>query len=95
MSNEPIKLVRDFEIRNTLGLHARPASQLVQLSSTFASEILVEKDGDLVNGKSLMGLLILAAACGTSIRVIASGVDAEAAMTALHDLIAVRKFDED
>lgn len=68
---------------------------LVQLCSAFSSEILIERDGDVVNGKSLMGLLILAAACGTTIRVIASGADAEAAMTALHDLIAVRKFDED
>jgi phosphocarrier protein len=95
MSEEPLKLIRDFEIRNTLGLHARPASLLVQLCSTFNSEILIEKDSDVVNGKSLMGLLILAAGCGSSIRIIASGVDAEAAMIALHDLIAVRKFDED
>jgi phosphocarrier protein HPr len=95
MSNDPIKIIRDFEIRNTLGLHARPASQLVQLSSTFASEILIEKDGDLVNGKSLMGLLMLAAGYGSTIRVIVSGHDAESAISALHELIAVRKFDED
>jgi phosphocarrier protein len=95
MSDEPLKLVRDFEIRNALGLHARPASLLVQLCATFASEILIEKDGDTVNGKSLMGLLILAAGCGATIRITAAGHDAEAAMTAIHDLIAVRKFDED
>ena len=95
MSEEKIKLIRDVEIRNTLGLHARPASLLVQLSSTFASEILIERDGDIVNGKSLMGLLMLAAGCGANIRIIVSGHDAEAAMAALHELIAVRKFDED
>jgi phosphocarrier protein HPr len=64
---------RSLEIRNSLGLHARAAGALVRLSSTFQSEITVEKDGIKANSKSIMGLLMLAAAAGSTILVTARG----------------------
>jgi phosphocarrier protein len=78
---------RTFLIVNTLGLHARAAAQLVQTANRFRSEIHVEKDGQQVNGKSIMGVLTLAAAKGTEIIVYCEGDDAEAAMTALATVI--------
>ncbi|WP_242346241.1 HPr family phosphocarrier protein [Anaeromyxobacter terrae] len=78
---------RTFVIVNSLGLHARAAAQLVQTANRFRSEIHVEKDGMQVNGKSIMGVLTLAAAKGSSIIVVVEGEDAEAAMTALAKVI--------
>ena len=74
---------RSFVIVNTLGLHARAAAQLVQTANRFRSEIHVEKDGMEVNGKSIMGVLTLAAAKGAEILVVCDGEDAQAAMEAL------------
>lgn len=79
---------RGAEIVNSLGLHARPAAQLVRLASSFASEIEIAKDGMAVNGKSIMGVMMLAAECGSAITIRASGGDAEAAIVALAELIA-------
>lgn len=76
-----------FVIVNTLGLHARAAAQLVQLANKFRAEIHVEKDGMQVNGKSIMGVLTLAAAKGTEIAVSCDGEDAEPALAALAKLI--------
>ena len=78
---------RTFVIVNALGLHARAAAQLVQVANRFRSEIHVEKDGSSVNGKSIMGVLTLAAAKGSSITVSCDGDDAEHAMTALAKII--------
>lgn len=78
---------RTFVIVNTLGLHARAAAQLVQTANRYHSEIHVEKDGMQVNGKSIMGVLTLAAAKGASINVQVDGEDAEPAMAALAKLI--------
>jgi phosphocarrier protein len=78
---------RSFLIVNTLGLHARAAAQLVQTANRFRSEIHVEKDGMEVNGKSIMGVLTLAAAKGSSILVTIEGEDAETAMVALAKMI--------
>ena len=78
-----VRLERSFEIVNTLGLHARAAAQLVQAANRFHSEITVEKDGLLVNGKSIMGVLTLAAGKGSQILVACEGEDAQAAMDAL------------
>ena len=78
---------RTFVVVNTLGLHARAAAQLVQAANRFRSEIHVEKDGTTVNGKSIMGVLTLAAAKGSSIVVSVEGDDAEPAMTALAKVI--------
>lgn len=77
----------EFKIVNRLGLHARAAAQLVQTSNRFLSDVTVEKDGDEVNGKSIMGLLMLAAPQGSIIRVRVSGEDAEEAMQAIGNLI--------
>ena len=85
---------REFQIQNKLGIHARPAAQFVKTASKFTSDIRVEKDGEEVDGKSIMGLMMLAAGHGSSICVIAEGDDAEAAMTAIAELIE-RKFEED
>ena len=78
---------RTFLIVNTLGLHARAAAQLVQAANRFRSEIHVEKDGTAVNGKSIMGVLTLAAAKGSSILVSCDGDDAENAMATLAKII--------
>jgi phosphocarrier protein len=85
---------REFTIQNKLGIHARPAAQFVKAASRFTSEIRVEKDGEEVDGKSIMGLMMLAAGHGSVITVVAEGDDAENAMTAIADLID-RKFEED
>ena len=78
---------RTFEIVNVLGLHARAAAQLVQTANRYRSEIHVEKDGSEVNGKSIMGVLTLAAAKGSRISVACEGDDADQAMAALAKLI--------
>ncbi len=79
---------RQATIVNPLGLHARPAAQLVRLASSFASEIEFIKDGDPVNGKSIMGVMMLAAECGSTVTVRATGADEVAAVDALAELIA-------
>ena len=81
------RLQRTFLIVNTLGLHARAAAQLVQTANRFQSEVLVERDGQSVNGKSIMGVLTLAAAKGSQILVTCEGEDAPAAMEALSRVI--------
>jgi phosphocarrier protein HPr len=84
----------DFEIVNELGLHARAATKFVQTANKFKSDIDVEKDGQKVNGKSIMGVLMLVASKGTSIRVRARGDDADACVEALGELVRGR-FGED
>ena len=79
---------RQATIVNPLGLHARPAAQLVRLASTFGSDIVVFKDSLEVNGKSIMGVMMLAAECGSTITFRAEGPDAEAALDALAGLVA-------
>lgn len=87
----------DFEqtvtILNEYGLHARPAAEFVKLANTFDAEILVCKDDVEVNGKSIMGMMMLAAECGSAITIRASGLAAEAAVQALADLVQ-RRFGE-
>ena len=78
---------RTFLIVNSLGLHARAAAQLVQTANRFRSEVLVEKDGMEVNGKSIMGVLTLAAAKGAQITVSVEGDDCEPALNALARVI--------
>ena len=78
---------RTFTIVNKLGLHARAAARLVQTANRFTSEIRVEREGQQVNGKSIMGVLMLAAAQGSQITVRAEGDDAEEALAALGSLI--------
>jgi phosphocarrier protein len=85
---------REFDILNRLGLHARAAAKLVRLANGFASEIRVAKDGMEVNGKSIMGVLMLAAPRDSKILIRAIGPDAEEAVTAIGELIA-GKFGEE
>lgn len=87
-------VVKTFRIKNKLGLHARAASRFVEVTNRYDSDIFVKKDDQEVNGKSIMGILILAAACGTDITVRAKGKDAATAIDALGALID-RGFDED
>ncbi len=82
-------------IQNSLGVHARPAAMFVQTASRFKSKILVERDGVQVNGKSIMGVLMLAAEKGARLKLRAEGVDAQDALEALADLVEVRKFGEE
>ena len=78
---------QERKIRNRAGMHARAAVKFVQLAAHFKSEIRVIKDGSSVNGKSIMGLLTLVAACGLSIVVEAEGPDADDAVAALGALV--------
>ncbi|RYH14615.1 MAG: HPr family phosphocarrier protein [Alphaproteobacteria bacterium] len=81
-------LTKEFTITNKLGLHARPAAMFVKVSSAHDAEIWVEKDDEQVNGKSIMGLMMLAAGYGAKIKVSAEGKDANAALDQLEALIA-------
>jgi len=87
-------LTREIEIINKLGLHARAAAKLVKLSSTFESDIDIEKEGQRVNSKSIMGVMMLAASCGSTVTLYADGPDAAAAMDAIVQLIEQR-FEEE
>ena len=79
---------REATIVNQDGIHARPAARIVRLASNFTADIELAKDGVGVNGKSIMGVMMLAAECGSSITIRANGPDAEAAVAALADLVA-------
>ena len=94
MSDPQPTLRRTLAIKNRLGLHARAAAQFVQTANQFAAAITVVKEGQSINGKSIIGLMMLAAACGSNIEVIAEGADAAAAMAAIEALVD-RKFDEE
>ena len=81
-------LENEFTIVNKNGMHARPAAQFVKQACQFQCNVLVEKDDEQVNGKSIMGLMMLAAARGEKIKIITEGADAENAMTTLGGLIS-------
>ncbi|MFQ5888882.1 MAG: HPr family phosphocarrier protein [Gemmatimonadota bacterium] len=80
-------------VGNRFGLHARPAAEFVKLASSFAATILVEKDGLEVNGKSIMGVMMLAAECGSTLTIRAEGEDSSQAVAALCELVR-RDFGE-
>ena len=86
-------ICKDLTIVNKLGIHARPAAMFVKLATRFKCDIFVEKDGEKVNGKSIMGLMMLAAGPGSRLRVHAEGEDASQAVSALEALVA-SKFNE-
>ncbi len=79
---------RDAKIVNPLGMHARPAAEFVKLASRFKSAVEVRKDDLAVNGKSIMGVMMLAAECGSFLTIKTDGEDAESAMAALLALVA-------
>jgi phosphocarrier protein len=83
-----------LQISNKLGLHARAAASFVKIASKYKSDILVSKDGITVNGKSIMGLLTLAAAAGTSIKLTVKGKDAEKAFRELKKLVESKFYEE-
>ena len=85
---------KDVVVQNQLGLHARPASMFVKTATKFASEIMVKKEDESVNGKSIMGLMMLAASHGTTLTVTAEGSDATDAVNELEDLVN-RNFEEE
>lgn len=85
---------RELAIRNRLGLHARAAAKFVQTASRFKSDIKIRKDGEEVDGKSILGILLLAASQGTRLVVAVSGEDETEAFAAVEDLI-LRSFDEE
>ncbi len=88
------EITRQFTVVNKLGIHARPAAMFVKIANRFECQVFVEKDGETVNGKSIMGLMMLAAGPGSKLKVCASGADALSAVTELEALVK-RKFDEE
>ncbi len=88
------KLTKELTIMNRLGLHARPSAQFVKACSRYRCDVWVEKDGEQVNGKSIMGLMMLAAGMGSKLTVTCEGADSAKAMEEIEALIE-RKFDED
>ena len=88
------KCSKDLVINNKLGMHARPSARFVKVSNRYQSEIWVEKDGEQVNGKSIMGLMMLAAGQGSKLHVTAEGPDAVQALDDLEHLIKAN-FDEE
>lgn len=93
-SSQETKLSKEITILNRLGLHARPSAMFVKVCSRFRSDVWVEKDGEQVNGKSIMGLMMLAAGQGSKLLVTCEGPDAEKALVEIEALVA-RHFDED
>jgi len=87
-------LTRELKIQNQYGIHARPAALFVKTASRYDCDITVEKDGNAVSGKSIMGLMTLEASFGTILKVTAEGPDAEEALDELAALVD-GKFDED
>lgn len=87
-------VVRDLKIVNRFGIHARPAALFVKTAGHFESDIIVEKEGTIVSGKSIMGLLTLEGSQGSILKITATGSDAEEAVDALQELVEA-KFYED
>jgi phosphocarrier protein HPr len=93
-SAKDLKIVKEVPIVNRLGLHARPAAMFVRIASRHRCEVWVAKEGEEVNGKSIMGLMMLAAGQGSTLQIRCEGPDAEKAMEELEELIKSR-FNED
>ena len=87
-------MVKDIVVTNKLGIHARPAAMFVKTANRFECDVFVEKDGERVNGKSIMGLMMLAAGPGSKLTIHAQGQDASQALAEIEMLIK-NKFDED
>ncbi|HXD00192.1 MAG TPA: HPr family phosphocarrier protein [Verrucomicrobiae bacterium] len=87
-------MTKEVQVSNKLGIHARPAAMFVKVASRYKTNIFVEKDGETVNGKSIMGLMMLAAGPGAKLKVHADGSDAAEALTELEALME-RKFNEE
>jgi phosphocarrier protein HPr len=94
LTDDDSNMTREFSVGNKLGIHARPAAMFVKTANRFSCDIFVEKDGEKVNRKSIMGLMMLAAGPGSKLTVHAHGHDASQALAELETLIN-RKFDEE
>ena len=92
--NTATRIKKEMVVANKLGIHARPAAMFVKTANQFDCDVFVEKDGETVNGKSIIGLMMLAAGPGCKIRVQADGADAAKAVIEIEALIK-RKFDEE
>jgi phosphocarrier protein len=92
--DEQMRATKELVISNKLGIHARPAAMFVRTANRFDCDIFVEKDGEKVNGKSIMGLMMLAAGPGSKLIIHAEGSDASKAILELEALVR-RKFDEE
>ncbi|HTO05048.1 MAG TPA: HPr family phosphocarrier protein [Opitutus sp.] len=86
-------LVKELVVQNKMGIHARPAAMIVRITNKFKADVFVEKEEEQVNGKSIMGLMMLAAGKSSKVKFLASGEDAAAMLDELEQLFA-RKFDE-
>ncbi len=89
-----MRITKELVVTNKLGIHARPAAMFVRTANRFDCDIFVEKDGEKVNGKSIMGLMMLAAGPGSKLMLHAEGGDAARAAVELEALVK-RKFDEE
>ena len=85
----------EVQIKNNAGLHARPSALFVQTATQFNSEIKIISNGEEINGKSIMGLMLLAAEKGRVLKVVADGDDADAALERIKKLVEVDKFGEE
>ena len=94
ITHDETKITKELVVTNKLGIHARPAAMFVKTANRFDCDIFVEKDGEKVNGKSIMGLMMLAAGPGSRLMLFAEGADAARAVVELEALVQ-RKFDED
>jgi len=86
-------LSKELVVQNKMGIHARPAAMIVRITNKFKADVFVEKDDEQVNGKSIMGLMMLAAGKGSKVKFLATGDDATQMLSELEQLFA-RKFDE-
>ncbi|MEO6876767.1 MAG: HPr family phosphocarrier protein [Opitutaceae bacterium] len=87
------QLTKELLVQNKMGIHARPAAMIVRITNKFKADVFVEKDEEQVNGKSIMGLMMLAAGKGSKVKFLASGEDAAQMLEELEQLFT-RKFDE-
>ena len=92
--NTATSVKKELVVANKLGIHARPAAMFVKTANQFDCEVFVEKDGETVNGKSIMGLMMLAAGQGSKLRIRCDGPDADKAIEELEELIKAG-FNED
>jgi phosphocarrier protein len=81
------KIVKDIIVKNAQGLHARPAALFVQIASRYNSDVTIQKDGERVNGKSIMGILTLGVQPGASLKLVVDGEDADQVLVELEELL--------
>ena len=93
-NEDVLRCTKEIVIQNRNGLHARPAAMFVKISSRYRAEVWVEKDGERVNGKSIMGLMMLAAGKGSKLHIIAEGSDADKVVAEIENLVHTRFGEE-